>query len=110
MMKLNKNEIKVIKAFLIETNITRQEFAKDAEIGVRTLYNALQGLKIKETTYDKIINTMLSETMQRKIINPAVQTGLSETQVRKVIKIVGYGLYAFSFAVVFIILLGLILK
>ena len=109
-MILNKNEIKFIKAFLIEMGMTRTELAQEAGIGIRTLYNALQGKVIKETTYDKIINTMLSETMQRKIINPAVQTELSETQVRKAIKIVGYGLYAFSFAVVFIILLGLILK
>ena len=67
-MILNKNEIKFIKAFLIETAMTRIELAKEAGIGLRTLYNALHEKAIKERTYEKIVSVMISETLQRKLI------------------------------------------
>lgn len=67
-MILNKNEIKFIKAFLIEMGMTRTELAKEAGIGIRTLYNAMHEKDIKERTYEKIISVMISETLQRKLI------------------------------------------
>ena len=83
-MIMTKNEIKFVKGFLIDYQMSRVEFAKEAGIGVRTLYNALHGKEIKSLTYEKIINAMLCETLQRGIIRPAQEADMWEDKVRKI--------------------------
>lgn len=85
-MIMTKNEIKFVKGFLIEYQMTRAEFAKEAGIGIRTLYNALHGKEIKDITYDKIINAILCETLQRGIITSAPE--YIESKATKVLRTV----------------------
>ena len=88
-MIMTKNEIKFVKGFLIDYQMSRAEFAKEAGIGVRTLYNALHGKEIKSLTYEKIINAMLCETLQRGIIRPASEMAcISEEKAKKIFKAV----------------------
>ena len=65
---LDKKQIKFIKGFLIEYGMTRKEFAKEAGIGLRTLYKAISTGDVSKETYEKIVAAMLCETLQRKII------------------------------------------
>ena len=65
---INKSEIKLIKAFLIESGMTQTDFARGAGIGIRTLYNALHGGKISDKIYYKIIDFILEESAQMEVI------------------------------------------
>ena len=65
---LDKKQIKFIKGFMLEYGMTRKELAYEAGISVRTLYTAISTGKVSDETYDKIINAMMSETIQRGII------------------------------------------
>lgn len=69
-MIMTKNEIKLLKAFLIETRTTQKEFAKEAGICERTLRTAIKTGRISEKTWLKILDTIMAETVQIRLIKP----------------------------------------
>lgn len=65
---MDKNEIKLLKAFLIESKMTQKEFAKEAGICERTLRTAIKTGKVSDKTWNKILDAIMAETMQIKMI------------------------------------------
>lgn len=65
---LDKKDITFIKGFLIEYKMTRTQLAREAGIGVRTLYNALHTGKVSDITFNKILCAMLAEESQREML------------------------------------------
>lgn len=65
---MTKNEIKLLRAFLIETHTTQKEFAKEAGISERTLRTAIKTGKISEKTWMKILDEIIAETIQIDLI------------------------------------------
>lgn len=65
---MDKNEIKLLRAFLIESKMTQKEFAAEAGICERTLRTAIKTGKVCEKTRIKIYNAMLAESIQKKIV------------------------------------------
>lgn len=66
---MNKNDIKFVRAFLIQHKMTQKEFAKLAGICEKTLYTALNTGKVSDVTYNKILQAMMEESMQNKLIS-----------------------------------------
>lgn len=67
---MTKNEVKLLRAFLIESKMTQKEFAKEAGICERTLRTAIKTGKVSDKTYCKILDAMLAETIQYNMIAP----------------------------------------
>ena len=65
---MTKNEIKLLRAFLIETKTTQKEFAKEAGVCERTLRTAIKTGKISEKTWFKILDAIMAETIQIDLI------------------------------------------
>lgn len=67
---MDKNEIKLLRGFLIESKMTQKEFSKEAGICERTLRIAIKTGKVSDKTWNKILDTIMAETMQVKLIKP----------------------------------------
>ena len=65
---MTQNEIKLLRGFLIESKMTQQEFSKEAEICERTLRTAIKTGKVSDKTWNKILDAIMAETMQIKMI------------------------------------------
>lgn len=65
---MDKNEIKLLRAFLIESKMTQKEFSKEAGICERTLRTAIKTGKVSDKTWSKILDAIMAETMQIKMI------------------------------------------
>lgn len=65
---MTKDEIKLLKAFLIAAEMTQVEFAREAGICERTLRTALKSGKVSQQTRDKILNAIIAESMQIKMV------------------------------------------
>lgn len=73
---MDKNEIKLLRGFLIESKMTQKEFSKEAGICERTLRTAIKTGKVSDKTWNKILDAIMTETMQVKLIK------LEETSVQ----------------------------
>lgn len=67
---MTKNEIKLLKAFLIETKMTQKEFGKEAGICERTVRTAIKTGKVSDKTWNKILGAIIAETVQIQLIKP----------------------------------------
>lgn len=67
---MDKNEIKLLRAFLIETKTTQKEFAREAGICERTVRTAIKTGNVSNKTWNKILDTIIAETIQIQLIRP----------------------------------------
>ena len=65
---MTQNQIKILRGFLIESKMTQQEFSKEAGICERTLRTAIKTGKVSDKTWSKILDAIMAETMQIKMI------------------------------------------
>ena len=65
---MTQNEIKLLRGFLIESKMTQKEFSKEAGVCERTLRTAIKTGKVSDKTWNKILNAIMAETMQIKMI------------------------------------------
>ena len=65
---MTQNEIKLLRGFLIESKMTQKEFSKEAGICERTLRTAIKTGKVSDKTWNKILNAIIAESMQIKMI------------------------------------------
>lgn len=65
---MTQNEIKLLRGFLIESKMTQKEFSKEAGICERTLRTAIKTGKVSDKTWNKILDAIMAETMQIKMI------------------------------------------
>lgn len=65
---MTQNEIKLLRGFLIESKMTQQEFSKEAGICERTLRTAIKTGKVSDKTWNKILDAIMAETIQIKMI------------------------------------------
>lgn len=65
---MTQNEIKLLRGFLIESKMTQKEFSKEAGICERTLRTAVKTGKVSDKTWNKILDAIMAETMQIKMI------------------------------------------
>ena len=67
---MTRNEIKLLRGFLIESKMTQKEFSKEAGICERTLRTAIKTGKVSDKTWNKILNAIMAETIQIQLIKP----------------------------------------
>lgn len=65
---MTQNEIKLLRGFLIESKMTQKEFSKEAGVCERTLRTAIKTGKVSDKTWNKILNAIIAESMQIKMI------------------------------------------
>lgn len=65
---MTQNEIKLLRGFLIESKMTQQEFSKEAGVCERTLRTAIKTGKVSDKTWNKILDAIMAETIQIKMI------------------------------------------
>lgn len=65
---MTQNEIKLLRGFLIESKMTQKDFSKEAGICERTLRTAIKTGKVSDKTWNKILDAIMAETMQIKMI------------------------------------------
>lgn len=65
---MTQNEIKLLRGFLIESKMTQKEFSKEAGICERTLRTAIKTGKVSDKTWNKILDAIMAETIQIKMI------------------------------------------
>lgn len=73
-MILNKNEIKLLRGFLIESKMTQKEFSKEAGVCERTLRTAIKTGKVSDKTWNKILDAIMAETMQIKMLTIPIES------------------------------------
>lgn len=67
---MTQNEIKLLRGFLIESKMTQKEFSKEAGVCERTLRTAIKTGKVSDKTWNKILDEIMAETIQIKLIKP----------------------------------------